>query len=84
MGNSLSIGFLCENWTFRFGKLDDPIFLENSYIHSIDLNLHLYLLYLIPFSPKPTILFYIVRNNMSDNEEERRVMARYDVTQTYQ
>jgi hypothetical protein len=41
-------------------------------------------LYLIPLSPNPTILFYFVRRNMSDNEEERRVKASHDVTQTYQ
>jgi hypothetical protein len=47
--NNLSIGFLCENRTLRFGKPDGPVFLDNSYIHSIDINLHLYYVYLIPF-----------------------------------
>jgi hypothetical protein len=30
----LSLGFLCESWTVRFGKPDGPIFPENSYMQS--------------------------------------------------
>jgi hypothetical protein len=33
----LSIVFLCENRTVRFGKPDDPVFPENSYIYLFDL-----------------------------------------------
>jgi hypothetical protein len=37
-----SIDFLCENRTVQFGKLDSPIFPENSYIHSFGPILFLY------------------------------------------
>jgi hypothetical protein len=43
----LSIGFLCKNWTVRFGKPDDLIFPENSYICLFDLFLLQLLFYLV-------------------------------------
>jgi hypothetical protein len=45
--NHLSIGFLYENRTLRFGKLEGPVFSEDFYIHPLDLNLQPYLSYLV-------------------------------------
>jgi hypothetical protein len=80
----LSIGFLCENRTVQFDRLDGPFFSENSYIQLFDLILLHYLSYLVSLYPKAFLTFYLIKSSMSGNEEERRVKKRHDVTQYYQ
>jgi hypothetical protein len=80
LGNKLSICFLCENQTVRFGKSDIPVFSENSDMQSFGYILTLILSDPFQLSPKALFHLYLTRSTMSDYEEERWVKARHDVT----
>jgi hypothetical protein len=80
----LHLGFLYKNRMVRFVKPKYPIFPENSNLQYVVSNLFSISHILFPLPHKPYIPFYIVRSNMLDHEEERRVKARHEVSQYYQ